>query len=163
MRTAILLLVTVSLVGSLVCFFVLSDPEPEKPSEDPVDLIGKTTKKPGTGSSGGGLKPPPLPGMGGASLPGIDTRKAEEVFAEFAQEMDFSDEEIAKALELSSLENTRKAQEKGSDKFQKKFKGDFVFARKGVVGEGKEQFDSEATAYFRKLRQQYGFDFYAEE
>lgn len=67
---------------------------------------------------------------------------------------------IAAALEASSLERTRVAQERSSETFQSKFTQGFVFARKGEVGDGRMLFDDELEAYFQDRRKHWGFDLY---
>ena len=74
--------------------------------------------------------------------------------------MDVSEEEIAAALEASTLERTRRAQEQSSDEFRAKFKDGFQFARKGTTGEGRAAFDENLEAYYAKRRRQFGFDLY---
>ncbi|QZH74927.1 MAG: sulfotransferase domain-containing protein [Erythrobacter sp.] len=69
--------------------------------------------------------------------------------------------EITSALEASTLERTRKAQEQSSEQFRSKFKDGFVFARKGASGEGQEAFDEELEAYYLERRAAWGFDLYA--
>jgi len=74
--------------------------------------------------------------------------------------LDVSSEEIRAALEESSLEQTRKAQERSSKDFKDKFEEGFTFARSGSAGEGREIFTSELDAFYREKREQYGFDLY---
>lgn len=71
-----------------------------------------------------------------------------------------TDAEIKAALEASSLERTRKAQEKSSDRFKSKFSDGFVFARKGALGEGKTMFDDTQEGYYQDRRQHWGFPLY---
>lgn len=71
-----------------------------------------------------------------------------------------TDAEIAAAMDASSLEKTRKAQEQSSDRFKRKFAEGFVFARKGAVGEGRTQFTAAQEAYYQELRQHWRFPLY---
>lgn len=71
-----------------------------------------------------------------------------------------TDAEIAQALEASSLEKTRKAQEQSSERFRTKFAEGFVFARKGSVGEGRSLFDEAQEAYYQDRRSHWGFTLY---
>ena len=57
--------------------------------------------------------------------------------------VDATSQQIQQALEASSLEKTRTAQEQSSSKFRSTFKGEYAFARKGSTGEGMMQFDEE--------------------
>lgn len=74
--------------------------------------------------------------------------------------IDKSQKEIEEALEKSSLQRTRAAQEKSSEKFTGKFKEGFVFARKGASGEGKKEFDDNLNSLYKNLREKYSFDLY---
>ncbi len=74
--------------------------------------------------------------------------------------IEVSDEEIIRALDASTLERTRSAQERSSAAFKEQFTGDFRFARKGEVGEGAQQFDPELDALLTRKRQEYGFGLY---
>lgn len=74
--------------------------------------------------------------------------------------LDYSEEEIAVALEASSLDKTRVAQKSSSDNFKGIFKKGFVFARKGESGEGQNEFDNELNDYYKELRRKYSFDLY---
>lgn len=75
-------------------------------------------------------------------------------------QIDASDEEIALALEASSLEKTRKAQHESSQTFKEKFTEGFVFARKGKIGEGRDQFNAAQEAYYQERRHHWGFSLY---
>ena len=74
--------------------------------------------------------------------------------------IDASDEEIAEALEASSLEKTREAQSRSSGSFKEKFKEGFVFARSGQSGEGKEVFDQNLEEILEEKRAAYAFTLY---
>lgn len=71
-----------------------------------------------------------------------------------------SDEEVAAAIEGSTLEKTGNAQQTNPGEFSKKFEEGFVFACKGTAGEGKAQFYHELNDYYQRLREQYQFDPY---
>lgn len=74
--------------------------------------------------------------------------------------VDASERQILSALEASSLEKTRAAQEKSSRKFRDTFKEEFAFARRGATGEGAALFDEELNDYYLKLRKEFQFDSY---
>ena len=74
--------------------------------------------------------------------------------------IDASDAEIETALEASSIEKTRKAQQNSSEQFKSKFSEGFVFARKGSVGEGRTQFTEAQEAYLQDRIKHWGFDLY---
>ena len=76
--------------------------------------------------------------------------------------LDFSKEQIEMALEASSIKKTRTAQ-KQSESFNKdKFSEEFVFARKGMIGDGHDIFDQspELSNYYSKMVEKYKFDLY---
>lgn len=75
--------------------------------------------------------------------------------------IDVEDEDITNALARASLVRTRKAQVRSSVNFKQKFAKDFVFARKGVSGEGFKQFDQELEATYQTLRAKYEFELYS--
>ncbi|RED96149.1 sulfotransferase domain-containing protein [Marinoscillum furvescens] len=85
-----------------------------------------------------------------------------ETFFKLVQtlELPFSREDVIEAVELSSIEKTRKAQEKSEKYFQYGFDNKFIFARKGQAGDGVAQFSSELNIYYSKLRNQYNFNLY---
>jgi hypothetical protein len=72
----------------------------------------------------------------------------------------FSKEEVSIAVEKSTLDKTRNAQKNSSSYFEKGFKKDFVFARKGEPGEGEKYFDESLEKYYTDLRSKYGFSLY---
>jgi hypothetical protein len=73
-----------------------------------------------------------------------------------------SDDDIARALEASSLERTRAAQKRSSSAFKGKFSEGFVFARSGQSGEGKQVFDAALEAELAAKRAAHGFTLYPE-
>jgi hypothetical protein len=73
-------------------------------------------------------------------------------------EMPFSKEQIQISIEKSSLNKTRKAQKISSDNFNNKFRREYVFARKGQIGEGKEYFNTDLLLYCNKLKDKYNID-----
>lgn len=73
-----------------------------------------------------------------------------------------NDEEITRALDASTLEHTRSAQDRSSTAFKQQFTSDFQFARKGEIGEGAQQFGPELEALLTRKRQEYSFDLYAQ-
>ena len=77
-------------------------------------------------------------------------------------ELDFTSEQVKTALEVSSLDKTRKAQKISSDSHQNNFKKGFVFARKGSIGEGQAIFEShpELGKYYKTIKAKYNFNFY---
>ena len=95
-----------------------------------------------------------------------DLRKnPNDVFYNLVQflKLDFTNDQVITALEVSSIDNTRKAQKKSSQSHQSRFKDGFVFARKGNVGDGESIFESspELEAYYKQLVDKYNFNFYA--
>ncbi len=92
-----------------------------------------------------------------------DMRKQPNVeFAKILRHMDIepTEEDLAAALDASTMEKTREAQSRSSESFQSKFKEGFVFARKGESGEGKSLFTDAQEAYFQQRRAHWGFDYY---
>lgn len=75
-------------------------------------------------------------------------------------DVDATSDEIKLALNRSTLEETRRAQERSSQEFQEKFVDDFTFARRGTTGEGRQQFDKQLNEYYRQLRREYDFHAY---
>lgn len=73
----------------------------------------------------------------------------------------FNDGEIARALEASSLDRTRRAQARSSDGFKSQFSEGFNFAREGKVGTGRQQFDEELETLLKEKRRHYEFDLYS--
>ncbi len=74
--------------------------------------------------------------------------------------LEVSDTEIAAALEASSLERTRAAQQRSSDAFKDKFQDGFVFARSGQSGEGRAVFTPALELQLAVKRKEYRFEAY---
>ena len=73
-----------------------------------------------------------------------------------------SEDDIERALEASSIKRTREAQTRSSTVFRDKFSEQFVFARSGQIGEGKEVFDAELEEKFVAKREAHDFRLYPE-
>ena len=71
-----------------------------------------------------------------------------------------TDQEIQDALEASSLEKTRKAQEASQEYLKNQFNDNFKLARKGAVGEGSTQFTPSLNNFYKELREKYNYNLY---
>tara|TARA_B100000212_G_C27255784_1_gene482223 strand:- start:359 stop:799 length:441 start_codon:yes stop_codon:yes gene_type:complete len=70
-------------------------------------------------------------------------------------DISFSKKEIETAIKKSSINKTREAQKISSGQFKNKFRGKYVFARKGQIGEGKNYFDEDLINYLNQLKDKY--------
>jgi hypothetical protein len=71
-----------------------------------------------------------------------------------------TDEEISRALDLSSVSNMRDSQQSSRESFRK-YSKDFVFARKATTGQWREHFGERELKFYSEMANKHGFRLYA--